>query len=56
MKSLTRDIVFTLSFKMILLVLLWYFCVRGMHPDLSSNKEWLLGKEEQTVLTPNNKR
>lgn len=56
MKPLTRDIVFTLTVKMILLVLLWYFCVRGMHPELSSNKEWLLGKEEPTLLTQNNKR
>jgi hypothetical protein len=56
MKPITRDIVITLTVKLGLLFLLWYFCVRDMHPELSSSQEWFLGKTEQTELSQNNKR
>ena len=56
MKTITRDIVVTLTVKLVLLYLLWYFCVRDMHPELSSSKEWFLGKTEQTELSPTNQR
>lgn len=46
MKELSRDITLTLCIKLVLLVLLWWFCVKGMHSVLSSNQEWLLGKEK----------
>lgn len=45
MKELSRDITLTLCIKLLLLVLLWWFCVKGMHSVLSSNQEWLFGKE-----------
>ena len=44
MKFFARDIALTLAFKLVLLFLLWWFCVRGMHPVLSSSQEWFLGK------------
>ena len=43
MKPLTRDITFTLIVKLLLLFLLWWFCVRGMHPLLSTSQDWFLG-------------
>lgn len=58
MKTYARDITLTLIVKAILLFLLWYVCVRGMHPTLSSSKEWMLGKEGQSIssgLTKNPK-
>ena len=58
MKPLTRDITLTVTIKIILLFLLWWVCVRGMHPVLSSNQEWLLGKQQQQEVSQqnNNKR
>ncbi len=58
MKPLTRDITLTITIKIILLFLLWWVCVRGMHPVLSSNQEWLLGKQQQPEVSQqnNNKR
>lgn len=43
MKRLTRDISLTLVSKLILLFLLWWFCVRTMHPKLEKDDVWLLG-------------
>lgn len=51
MKPFTRDIVLTIAIKLILLFLLWWFCVRGMHPDLSKSQEWLLGKSRQPAVS-----
>jgi hypothetical protein len=56
MKTITRDIVITVTVKLVLLFLLWYFCVRGMHPELSSSKEWFLGKTETAELNSITKR
>ncbi|KTC85382.1 MULTISPECIES: cytochrome oxidase putative small subunit CydP [Legionella] len=52
MKPYTKDILRTVAVKLALLFLLWYFCVKDMHPNLSSSTEWLFGKTEQQVLTP----
>jgi hypothetical protein len=49
MKSLTRDISLTLIVKVLLLFLLWWFCVRTMHPKLEKNDAWLLGSKKQSV-------
>lgn len=54
MKPFTRDITLTITIKMILLFLLWWVCVRGMHPVLSSSQEWLLGSKQQPVASQNN--
>lgn len=52
MKPLTRDITLTITIKLILLFLLWWVCVRGMHPPLSHGPEWLLGSsKEQPVFS-----
>lgn len=58
MKPFTRDITLTITIKMILLFLLWWVCVRGMHPVLSSSQEWMLGKKQQPEISQqnNNKR
>ena len=56
MKPFTRDITITLMIKMILLVLLWWVCVKGMRPVLSSGQEWLLGKHDQPVYSQEDKR
>ncbi|KTD82693.1 cytochrome oxidase putative small subunit CydP [Legionella waltersii] len=56
MKTITKDIVITVMVKLVLLFLLWYFCVREMHPELSSSKEWFLGKNEPAELNSINKR
>lgn len=49
MKPLTRDISLTLLIKLLLLFLLWWFCVKGKHFVLSNPTEWLLGNSEQPV-------
>ena len=49
MKPLTRDISLTLIVKLLLLFLLWWFCVRTMHPTLEKKDVWLLGAKKQTV-------
>lgn len=49
MKSLKLDISLTLLIKFILLFVLWWTCVRGMHHDLTPTKEWLLGSKPQQV-------
>lgn len=56
MKPFTRDITLTIVVKMILLFLLWWVCVRGIHPVRSSGQEWLLGNTEQPVHSQVNKR
>lgn len=52
MKPYTKDILCTVAVKSVLLFLLWHFCVKDMHPNLSNSREWLFGKTEQQVLTP----
>lgn len=49
MKPLTRDISLTLIVKLLLLFLLWWFCVRSMHPTLEKKENWLLGSKKQAV-------
>lgn len=57
MKPLTRDISLTLAIKFILLFLLWWFCVRGMHPVLLKGKDWFLGSgTTSSILSQTNKR
>lgn len=55
MKPITRDISVTLVIKIILLFLLWWFCVRGIHPVRSTSQEWLLGQAQPSALSFNNK-
>ncbi|MFI4962438.1 MAG: cytochrome oxidase putative small subunit CydP [Legionellales bacterium] len=50
MKPLSWDILVTIAFKIILLVLLWWFCVRGMHPVLTNSQDWLLGTKDHPKL------
>lgn len=52
MKSLSRDITLTLVIKLLLLVLLWWFCVRDMRPILSTSQDWLLGTVDHSSLDP----
>lgn len=49
MKPLSRDISLTLIVKLLLLFLLWWFCVRTMHPVLEKKEEWLLGFKKPVV-------
>jgi len=49
MKPLTRDISLTLIVKLLLLFLLWWFCVRTMHPTLEKSDAWLLGTKKPAV-------
>lgn len=56
MKPFARDITITLTIKMILLVLLWWVCVKGIHPVLSSSQAWLLGADDQPKHSQVNKR
>ncbi|MBL7481117.1 cytochrome oxidase putative small subunit CydP [Legionella bononiensis] len=56
MKPFTRDITLTITVKLILLFLLWYVCVRGMHPVMPSGKEWMLGQSAQPEYSQINKR
>ena len=49
MKPLTRDISLTLIIKLFLLFLLWWFCVRTMHPVLEKGPAWLLGSNKSAV-------
>lgn len=55
MKSLKRDISLTLVIKFILLFLLWWFCVRTMHPTLEKSQDWFLGNSK-TKINSNIKR
>lgn len=54
MKTFTRDITITIIVKMILLFILWWVCVRGMHSVDSGTQEWLFGKKEQSMSSQNN--
>lgn len=49
LKPLTRDISLTLILKLLLLFLLWWFCVRTMHPTLETKDAWLLASKKQAV-------
>ncbi|WP_428413788.1 cytochrome oxidase putative small subunit CydP [Legionella sp.] len=40
----------TLVIKLLLLFLLWWVCVRTMHPQLEKGSSWLLGSQEKSVL------
>ncbi len=51
MKPFARDITITITVKLLLLFLLWWICVRGMHPVLTSTQEWMLGKKVQSVTS-----
>ena len=53
MKPLTRDISLTLVVKLFLLFLLWWFCVRTMHPVLENKQDWLLGSKKQSLSQTN---
>ena len=46
MKPLARDISLTLIFKLLLLFLLWWFCVRAIHPKLEDSDAWFLGSKK----------
>ncbi|WP_370449443.1 cytochrome oxidase putative small subunit CydP [Legionella sp. km772] len=47
MKPITRDISLTLIVKLLLLFLLWWVCVRTMHPKLDPGNIWLFGHQKQ---------
>lgn len=49
MKPITRDISLTLVIKLLLLFLLWWVCVRAMHPKLEKGDVWLLGPKNQPL-------
>lgn len=49
MKPLAHDISLTLLVKILLLFLLWWFCVRTMHPKLEQSEHWLLGAKKIAV-------
>lgn len=44
MKILTRDISLTLILKILLLLMLWWLCVKDNKPTLKSPNEWLLNQ------------
>jgi len=43
MKPLTRDILVTLSIKLILLVVLWAVCFRSGTPPYKNTRQWFFG-------------
>ena len=55
MKPFTRDMTITLIIKIILLILLWWVCVKGLHPVLSSAQEWMLGVNDKAAFSENNR-
>ncbi|WP_392538625.1 cytochrome oxidase putative small subunit CydP [Legionella sp. 227] len=48
-KPITRDISLTLVIKLLLLFVLWWVCIRTIHPRLEESDMWLLGPQEQTL-------
>ena len=43
MKSLTRDIIVTLCFKLVLLVMLWWVSIKGVEKNMIDLPQWLYG-------------
>lgn len=54
MKPITRDIVITITVKLLLLFALWWVCVKGKRPVLQNSQTWLLGSISQSESTHNN--
>ena len=52
MKKLTKDISLTLSFKLVLLVLLWWFCFKGAEKNTIDLPQWLYGINKQHGVIP----
>jgi len=46
MKPISRDITITLVVKLVLLILLWWVCVKHFHPVIKSRSQWLMGVSE----------
>ncbi|WP_423202236.1 hypothetical protein [Legionella rowbothamii] len=40
----------TLVIKLLLLFILWWVCVRTMHPQLEKGSSWLLDTQERPVI------
>ncbi|MCC5013975.1 MULTISPECIES: cytochrome oxidase putative small subunit CydP [unclassified Legionella] len=43
MKPLTRDILLTLSVKLLLLIALWWVCFKDVEKSSKNTQQWLLG-------------
>jgi hypothetical protein len=43
MKPLTRDILLTLSVKLLLLIALWWVCFKDIEKSSKNTQQWLLG-------------
>jgi hypothetical protein len=52
MRSLARDIQFTLFIKFSLLFILWFVCFKGVGKPSMSTQQWLFGPTLQTHHVP----
>lgn len=52
MTSFSRDISVTLIFKLILLIALWFFFVRGMGKPVHHAEQWMLGTHVKDTHSP----
>ncbi|MGQ3891721.1 cytochrome oxidase putative small subunit CydP [Legionella sp. CNM-4043-24] len=55
MTPFSRDISITLIFKLVLLIALWFFFVRGMGKPVKNAQQWMLGphiSDTSSVKTP----
>ena len=52
MRSLARDIKFTLLIKFSLLVILWFICFKGVEKPSISTQQWLLGPSVHAEKAP----
>lgn len=48
MKPITRDITITLVIKMILLFVLWWVCIKTIHPVIESRSNWMFGATQSS--------
>lgn len=48
MKTLTRDVTITLMVKLLLLIALWFLCVKTMDKPNKDPAYWLLGQKQQS--------
>ncbi len=51
MKSLARDIRFTLIIKFSLLTILWLICFKGMKKTTIDTQQWMLGSSLHAVVS-----
>ena len=50
MKSLARDIRFTLIIKFTLLTILWFVCFKGVKKPAIDTQQWMLGSSLHAVV------